>query len=89
MAKRKLVRKKKQVNVLDNPDVTLFKQPDYAQQMEVLAIELGLAGGQVLKEKFSFTPEQIAEWMDETLTVAKQKRATMLSKVVESIDNAR
>jgi len=38
------------------------------------AIELSLAGGQVLSEEFGFTEEQVKRWMDKTLERAKQNR---------------
>jgi len=84
--------KKKRVVVIRNPvktdpDEIVYRTPDYTQQMEILAIELSLAGGQVLRDEFGFDEQQVAKWMDTTLTVAKKNRATMLARVVESIDN--
>ncbi len=39
-----------------------------------VAMELGIAGAEVLREKFGFTPEQIAAWMAAMIERAKQNR---------------
>ena len=60
------------------------------ERIALLAVELGLAGGEVLKEEFGFTTEQIARWMDMMLDRAKVNRVRTLAKIaVEQIDNER
>lgn len=59
------------------------------ERLALLATELGLAGGEVLKERFNFTDRQVAEWMDLMLDRAKVNRARMYAQMaVEQIDNA-
>ena len=58
------------------------------ERIALLAVELGLAGGEVLKEEFGFTTDQIARWMDMMLDRAKVNRVRTLAKIaVEQIDN--
>lgn len=45
-----------------------------AQRLSNLAIELGLVGGQVLREEFDFDENQVNEWLDKTIVRAKQNR---------------
>ena len=60
------------------------------ERIALLAVELGLAGGEVLKEEFGFTNDQIARWMDKMLDRAKVNRVRTLAKIaVEQIDNER
>lgn len=59
------------------------------KQLEILAIELALAGGQVLVDSFNFTPAQVAQWTDLLLEQAKYNRAGNLprmQKIVAGID---
>lgn len=39
-----------------------------------VAIEMNLAGGQVLREEFGFTHEQIKRWVDLTIERARKNR---------------
>lgn len=56
--------------------------------MGLLAVELGLAGGEILKEKFNFTDRQVAEWMDLMLDRAKVNRARTYAQIaVKAIDS--
>jgi len=52
-----------------------FKGTQKNQQLQILAVELALAGGEVLKEEFNFTDAQVALWMDKLLNRAKTNRA--------------
>lgn len=80
-----LTRKKKENTVTGQSG--LDQRPhDYSEQMQTLAIEMAIAGGQVLKDLWGFDDRGIAIWMDAMLTVAKTNRQTMLSKVVEAIE---
>lgn len=46
-----------------------------AQRLSNLAIELTLAGGQVLREPpFNFTEAQVNEWLDKTIKRANDNR---------------
>lgn len=40
------------------------------KQLEILSVEIALAGGEVLKSIFNFTDEQVALWLDGTLNQA-------------------
>jgi len=40
------------------------------RQLEILSVEIALAGGEVLKNIFNFTDEQVALWLDGTLNQA-------------------
>ena len=44
------------------------------QRLSNLAMELTLAGGQVLRESFDFDENQVNEWLDKTIVRAKQNR---------------
>lgn len=58
--------------------------------MGLLAVELGLSGGEVLQKEFGFTPEQVAQWMDLMLNRAKVNRVrTYAQMAVQQIDNER
>ena len=39
-----------------------------------VAVELTIAGAEILRERFGFTPEQSNEWMAATMERAKQNR---------------
>jgi len=39
-----------------------------------VAIEMGIAGGQILREEFGFEEDQIKRWIDLTLERAKKNR---------------
>lgn len=57
-------------------------------RLAILAVELGLAGAEVLQEDFGFTQEQTAKWLDVMLSKAKTNRAVSLARMaVEQIDN--
>lgn len=65
------------------------KQAD-DDRLGVLAVELGLAGGEVLQEHFGFTVEQTAKWLDLMLSRAKVNRVGSLARLaVEQIDNGK
>jgi len=58
------------------------------ERLGLLAVELGLAGGEVLQEHFGFTPAQVARWMDLMLDRAKVNRVRTLAQIaVKQIDN--
>jgi hypothetical protein len=48
-------------------------------RLSALAIELGLAGLQVLREEFAFSEEQATEWLEKMLARAKVNRNVLLS----------
>jgi len=54
-------------------------RPDGQDRLSALAIELGLAGVQVLREEFSFTEAQATEWLEKMLARAKVNRNVLLS----------
>lgn len=57
-------------------------------RLAILAVELGLAGGEVLQEHFGFTQEQTARWLDLMLDRAKVSRVKSLASLaVRQIDN--
>jgi len=64
-----------------------FTKDLFSKRLQILAVELGLAGGEVLKQNFGFTDEQVARWLDAVLDRAKKNRKTTLSEVVDGIDN--
>jgi hypothetical protein len=56
-------------------------------RLAILAVELGLAGVQVLQEDFGFTPGMSAIWLDKMLDKAKVNRgATLAMMAVKEID---
>ncbi len=68
--------------------IALNKNKVGDDRLAVLAVELGLAGGEVLQEHFGFTVEQTAKWLDLMLTRAKVYRVGSLARLaVEQIDN--
>ena len=54
------------------PAIKIPQTSPCAQRLSNLAIELTLAGGQVLKEHFDFDENQVNEWLDKTLARAKK-----------------
>ena len=65
-------------------------KPAEDERLGLLAVELGLAGGEVLQQDFGFTPEQVADWMDKMLNRAKVNRVrTYAQMAVKQIDDAR
>ena len=57
-------------------------------RLAVLAVELGLAGGEVLQEYFGFTTDQTAKWLNLMLDKAKVNRVRSLAHLaVMQIDN--
>lgn len=64
-------------------------KPKVDDRLPILAVELGLAGGEVLRRDFGFTEEQVTQWLDAMLTQAKVNRVGSLARIaVEQIDNA-
>ena len=51
------------------------KQSEQDDRLAILAVELGLAGGEVLRRDFGFTEEQVTRWLDAMLDRAKTNRA--------------
>lgn len=43
-------------------------------RLAVLAQELAIAGSEVLRDHFGFTPEQVNDWLGKTLEQAKRNR---------------
>lgn len=72
-----------------NKMITNLHRPQVTDdRLATLAVELGLAGGEVLRRDFGFTQEQTARWLDAMLTQAKVNRVSTLAKLaVEQIDN--
>lgn len=67
---------------------SLHKPKVTDDRLAILAVELGLAGGEILREDFGFTEAQVALWLDKMLTRAKVNRVTSLARLaVEQIDN--
>jgi dsDNA-binding SOS-regulon protein len=64
-----------------------MKPPKTDDRLAILAVELGLAGAQVLQEKYGFTQAQSAEWLDAMLDKAKANRGELAKAAVEQIDN--
>jgi hypothetical protein len=60
-------------------------------RLAILAVELGIAGAQVLQEEpFNFTRKQAALWLDKMLDRAKVNRGgTLAMMAVEEIDSGR
>lgn len=51
-----------------------FTRAQVDQLLGNVATEMALAGGQVLRERFGFSAEQIKVWLDATLARAKENR---------------
>lgn len=63
-------------------------KPKPDDRLAMLAVELGIAGAQVLQEDFGFTPQMTAIWLDKMLDRAKVNRgASLAQQAVEAIDN--
>lgn len=64
-------------------------KPKIDDRLGILAVELALAGGEVLRRDFNFTEEQVTRWLDAMLTQAKVNRVGSLARLaVEQIDDA-
>lgn len=62
-------------------------KPAKDDRLAILAVELGLAGAQVLQEDFNFTQEQATLWLDKMLDKAKVNRTASLAMMaVKEID---
>ena len=70
--------------MLDN----LHKPPPGDDRLAILAVELGIAGAQVLQEEpFNFTQKQATLWLDKMLDRAKVNRgASLAMQAVKEID---
>lgn len=55
------------------------------QRLANLAMELGIAGSQVLIESFGFTPAQAESWFDQMLARAKVNRMTSANLVIADL----
>ena len=56
-------------------------------RLAILAVELGIAGAQVLQEDFGFTQGMATLWLDKMLDKAKVNRAASLAmQAVKEID---
>lgn len=65
-------------------------KPIQDDRLATLAVELGLAGAQVLQEDFGFSPAMSAIWLDKMLEKAKVNRgATLAMQAVKEIDGER
>lgn len=85
MAKSKTSRR--DPGLLDKMMANLHKPKVTDDRLAILAVELGLAGGEVLQEHFGFTTAQTAKWLDLMLDRAKVNRATALARqAVKEID---
>lgn len=63
-------------------------KPKPDDRLAILAVELGLAGGEVLQRDFNFTQEQTARWLDAMLDQAKVNRVRAAAHLaVQQIDN--
>lgn len=66
------------------------KQQQTDDRLAILAVELGLAGGEVLQEHFDFTIEQTAKWLDLMLNRAELNRVKSLAKLaIERINDGK
>jgi hypothetical protein len=64
------------------------KPPAKDDRLAILAVELGLAGAEVLQEDFGFTPGMSAVWLDKMLNKAKVNRGASLAMMaVKEIDS--
>lgn len=62
-------------------------KPAKDDRLATLAVELGLAGAQVLQEEFGFTQKQATIWLDKMLDKAKVNRGAALAmQAVKDID---
>lgn len=65
-----------------------MNKPKTDDRLAILAVELGLAGAQVLQEDFGFTTQMTAAWLDKMLDKAKANRETPTAQAaVEQIDD--
>lgn len=65
-------------------------KPAKDDRLATLAIELGLAGAQVLQEEFGFTQAMATIWLDKMLDKTKVNRAASLAmQAVKEIDGER
>ena len=68
--------------------MALNKKQATDDRLAILAVEIGLAGGEVLQEHFGFTVEQTARWLDLMLDKAKVNRVRALAKLaIDQIDD--
>ena len=61
----------------------LQPQPVADRRLANLAMELGVAGAQVLTEDFGFTQEQAHNWFDKMLARATANRAASATAVLD------
>lgn len=61
--------------------ISLNKNKADDDRLAILAVELGLAGGEVLQEHFGFSVEQTAKWLDLVLNRAELNRVKSLAKL--------
>lgn len=61
--------------------MALSKKQTTDDRLAILAVEIGLAGGEVLQEHFGFTVEQTAKWLDLMLNRAELNRVKSLAKL--------
>lgn len=56
------------------PKEPMYRAADVQRLLGNVSIELTMAGMQVLREQFEFTPEQSQAWLDATLARARKNR---------------
>lgn len=62
-------------------------RPKQDDRLAILAVELGLAGAEVLQEDFGFTSQMAATWLDKMLNKAKVNRALSIAmQAIKEID---
>lgn len=76
------------VSLLDKMMANMNK-PKTDDRLAILAVELGLAGGEVLRRDFGFSEEQVTRWLDAMLDQAKVNRVRSLAHLaIQQIDKA-
>ena len=79
--------KRRRGNEMLNRMLSTLKPKD-DDRLAILAVELGLAGGEVLQRDFNFTQEQTARWLDAMLDQAKVNRVRAAAHLaVQQIDS--
>jgi hypothetical protein len=66
----------------------LYTQRGVNQLLGNAVIEIGMAGGQVLREHFGFTGDQVSEWLKLTIEQAKANRQGGVSDATDSTQKA-
>lgn len=77
-------------NFLSNLKASVSRPKATDDRLAILAVELGLAGGEVLQEHFGFSVEKTAKWLDLMLDRAELNRVKSLAKLaIERVNDGR